>query len=233
MKRIAIMQPYFFPYIGYFQLIQTADLFVVYDNIQYTKKGWINRNRFLLDGVDQLFSIPLKNAAEGLNVVDRQIAADFRSDKLLNRLREAYRHAPHFDCVFPMVENCVLQQESNLFKYIYRSLRETCDYLGIETELLISSSVPIDPALTGMEKVIALCQQLRAETYINPIGGQALYAREDFRACGIELQFLKSKPYSYPQFNRTFVPWLSIIDVMMFNHVGDIKNYLASGYELI
>lgn len=233
MKRIAIMQPYFFPYIGYFQLIQTADLFVVYDNIQYTKKGWINRNRFLLDGKDQLFSIPLKNAAEGLHVIDRQIAADFRSDKLLNRLREAYRHAPYFGCVFPMVENCVQQQETNLFKYIYRSLRETCDYLGIETELLISSSVPIDHALAGKEKVIALCQQLGAETYINPIGGQALYAREDFRTRGIELQFLKSKPFSYSQFNRAFVPWLSIIDVMMFNRVADIKNYLASGYEVI
>lgn len=233
MKRLAIMQPYFFPYIGYFQLIRAVDRFVIYDNIQYTKKGWINRNRFLLDGADQLFSVPLKNAAEGLNVVDRQIADDFRKDKLLNRLREAYRHAPYFERVFPIVENSVRQQETNLFKYIYRSLRDTCDYLEIETEFVIASSVPVAPALTGKEKVIGLCQDLGAEIYINPIGGQDLYAREDFRACGIELQFLKSKPYSYPQFNREFVPWLSIIDVMMFNRVGDIKNYLVSGYELI
>ncbi len=233
MKSIAIMQPYFLPYIGYFQLIQSVSQFIVYDNIQYTKKGWINRNRFLQNGKDELFSVPLKKDSDLLTIKNREIAADFNKFKLLNRLREAYKPAPYFERVFPLVENIVLQDENNLFSYIYNSIRETCDYLEISTEILISSDLQIDHSLRGKDKVIALCKYVDADIYVNAIGGQKIYMKEEFSTYGIRLKFLQTKAFEYKQFNHEFVPWLSIVDVMMFNSIADISDYLASGYELI
>ena len=227
------MQPYFFPYIGYFQLIHAVNQFIVYDNIQYTKKGWINRNRFLKKGKDELFSIPLKKNSAFLDIKDREVASHFKKEKFLNQLREAYGRAPHFEPVFLLVEKIVLQNEINLFNYIYNSIRDICEYLAIDTEILVSSYLQIDHSLHGKDKVVTLCKHVGADVYINSIGGQELYKKEEFSTYGIELKFLKTKTFEYKQFSNEFVPWLSILDVMMFNSVGDIRNYLATGYKLI
>jgi hypothetical protein len=233
MKRLAIMQPYFFPYIGYFQLINAADIFIAYDNIKYTKKGWINRNRILQNGKDAVFSIPLKKDSDFLDIRNREISADFKKAKLLNQIREAYRRAPHFERTFPLVERIVLEKETNLFKFILNSIRETCESLAIRTEIVVSSSLQIDHSLSGKAKVVALCRHVGADVYINAIGGRDLYSKEDFGAHGIELKFLKTKSFEYEQLGGKFVPWLSIIDVMMFNSPDAIRECLASNYELI
>lgn len=231
--KIAIMQPYFLPYIGYFQLIQAVDQFIVYDNIQYTKKGWINRNRFLQNGKDVMFSVPLKKDSDFLDVKEREVAADFKKDKLLNQLREAYRRAPYFEQAFPLVEQTVLNEETNLFRFIHNSIRKSCDYLKIGTEIVISSNIPIDHSLKYQDKVLALCEAVGATTYVNAIGGMELYAKETFREKNIDLKFIKSKPFEYPQFGNEFVPWLSIIDVMMFNSIETIHTCISTNYELI
>src|SRR5467141_3329484 len=109
------MQPYFFPYVGYFQLIRSVDLFIVYDNIKYTKKGWINRNRLLRNGKGVVFSLPLKSDFDHLDVRERELAADFNRDKLLNQFEGAYRRAPHFALTFPLIERIVRHHDSNLF----------------------------------------------------------------------------------------------------------------------
>src|SRR5437762_2546026 len=145
--RVAIMQPYFFPYIGYFQLIRSVDLFILYDNIKYTKKGWINRNRFLLNGADSVFSVPLRKDSDFLDVKDRAVADSFDRGKLANQLREAYRRAPHFDQAFPVVENAIMSPRGNLFDYIHGTVTDVCRYLGVDTRIVASSSVAIDPAL--------------------------------------------------------------------------------------
>ncbi len=233
MKSLAVMQPYFLPYVGYFQLINAADLFIVYDNIKYTKKGWINRNRFLLNGRDAVFSIPLKKDSDSLDIRDREISADFKKSKLLNQLREAYRRSPYFERTFPLVERIVLEKETNLFKFILNSIRETCESLAIGSEIVVSSSLRIDHSLRGKTKVLALCRHVGADAYINAIGGRDLYSKEDFSAHGIDLKFLKTKPFEYRQLGGRFVPWLSIIDVMMFNSPDAIRECLASNYELI
>ncbi len=233
MKSLAVMQPYFLPYVGYFQLINAADLFIVYDNIKYTKKGWINRNRFLLNGKDAVFSIPLKKDSDSLDIKDREISADFKKSKLLNQIREAYRRAPYFARTFPLVERIVLEKETNLFKFILNSIKETCESLAIGTEIVVSSSLRIDHSLPGKTKVLALCRHVGADLYINAIAGQELYSKEDFSAHGIELKFLKTKPFEYRQLGDKFVPWLSIIDVMMFNSPDATRECLASNYELI
>lgn len=233
MTRLAIMQPYFFPYIGYFQLIAAVDQFVVYDNIKYTKKGWINRNRMLQNGKDVMFSLPLKRDSDFLDVRERELAADFNRDKLLNQFKGAYRHAPYFEQTFPLIEQIVRHEEVNLFSYLHYSIARTCEHLGITTEIKISSAISIDHELKNQAKVLALCDVLAASTYVNAIGGAELYSKEDFQENGIELKFIKSKSFEYVQFGDTFVPWLSIVDVMMFNPLSAIQACITSNYELI
>lgn len=231
--RLAIMQPYFMPYIGYFQLIAAVDTFIVYDNIKYTKKGWINRNRMLLNGKDVMFSLPLKSDSDSLAVCERELAADFSRDKLLNKLKGAYRRAPYFEQTFPLVEQIVWYEDTNLFRFLHHSIVTTCEHLGITTEIKISSEIAIDYSLKSQDKVLALCEAVGASTYVNPIGGVELYSEEIFREKGIELKFIKSKPFKYAQLGNEFVPWLSMIDVMMFNPLDTILACISTNYELI
>lgn len=225
--KVAIMQPYFLPYIGYFQLLASVDLFVIYDNIKYTKKGWINRNRYLLNGDAADFVLSLKKDSDFLDVRDRRLADDFDRRKLLNRFREAYRKAPFFNEVFPAIESIVLNPETNLFDFICHSVNEVCRMLGIRTRIVLSSSLDIDHTLKSQDKVLAICQHLGAATYINAIGGQELYSQEAFSGLGIDLRFIRALPIQYPQLGKAFVPWLSILDVMMFNSVEDIRGMLT------
>ncbi|HLH56715.1 MAG TPA: WbqC family protein [Verrucomicrobiae bacterium] len=211
------MQPYFLPYIGYWQLLGAVDTFVVYDNIQYTKKGWINRNRFLQNGQDALFTIPLKQDSDFLNVADRSIADSFDRKKLLNQFSSAYRKAPFFNEVFPLFTEVVCSGQKNLFEYIYGSIVAVREFLRIKTPLAISSSLNIDHSLRSEAKVMAICKELGATQYLNPSGGRELYSKETFLEQGIELGFIQTRPIVYSQFGNAFVPSLSIIDVMMFN----------------
>ena len=230
--KLAIMQPYFLPYIGYFQLIAAVDVFIVYDNIKYTKKGWINRNRLLQNGADTLFSIPLGKDSDALDIRARQIAADFRRDKLLNQIAAAYRKAPYFAQTFPLLEAIIGCQERGLFDFLHHALIRTCNHLKLNTEIRISSSIAIDHTLKSQDKVLALCAAVGARTYINPPGGVELYSRSAFAERGIELSFLRPLPFDYAQFGAPFVPWLSIIDVLMFNSIERIRQEFLGRCEL-
>jgi len=230
--KIAIMQPYFLPYIGYFQLIGAVDRFVIYDNIKYTKKGWINRNRFLLNGHAEPFSLPLKKDSDALDVRERSIAPDFDRAKLLNRIAEAYRRAPQFEAVFGLLQQIVWRSEDNLFGYIHASLLDVCNHLDIRTPLLVSSALDIDHGLKGQNRILAICHQLGAKTYVNASGGRDLYSHEAFAAAGIDLRFLQSHLCPYPQLGHPFVPWLSILDVMMFNEPESVYRDLLGRYDL-
>lgn len=227
------MQPYFSPYIGYFQLIAAVDMFIVYDNIKYTKKGWINRNRILQNGKDVMFSLPLKSDSDSLDVRERELAADFNRDKLLNQFKGAYRRAPYFEQTFPLVEQIVRYEDANLFHYLHHSIIKTCEHLDIKTKISVSSEIAIDHGLKNQDKVLALCGAVGAKTYVNAIGGMELYAKEAFQEKGVELTFIQSKQFEYSQFGGAFVPWLSIIDVMMFNHLDTIQACISTNYELI
>ncbi|WOK06297.1 WbqC family protein [Imperialibacter roseus] len=233
--KVAIMQPYFLPYVGYFQLINAVDKFVIYDNIEFTKKGWINRNRFLVNGRDEFFTLPLKKDSDYLSVKDRLLADSFESDraKILRKIKEAYRKAPFADETYPMLEDIFNYQSKNLFDYILNSVRIVCNQLGIQTEMVISSSIDIDHQLRSESKVIEICKTLGASAYINPIGGVELYSSSKFALDGIELSFLQANPFEYSQFENAFVPWLSILDVMMFVSVDEIVDRLINNYTLV
>jgi len=231
--KLAVMQPYFFPYAGYFQLIAAVDLFIVYDNIKYTKKGWINRNRMLRNGEAVTFSLPLQGDSDHLNVCERRLAVTFSRDKLLNQLRAAYFRAPYFAMTFPLVEQILRYDDFNLFRFLHHSIVKTCEHMGIATEIKASSAISIDHGLSNQDKVLALCDAVGASTYVNAIGGADLYSRDTFREKGIDLRFIQSKPLEYRQLGDPFVPWLSIIDVMMFNPLDTIQSYFSTRYELI
>lgn len=233
--KIAIMQPYIFPYIGYFQLINAVDKFVIYDNIQFTKKGWINRNRLLLNGKDEYFTLPLKSDSDFLNVNDRELSTDWLKEKtkVLNKIKENYKKAPYFNEVYNLVESNFNFESFNLFDFILNALKNTLNYLFIKTEIVISSTLAINHSLKAEEKVIAICKELNAETYLNPIGGIELYSKEHFLNEGIKLNFIKANNCVYKQLNNEFIPFLSIIDVMMFNSKEEIKRMIEKEYVLI
>jgi hypothetical protein len=230
--RIAIMQPYFLPYIGYFQLINDVDSFVIYDNVQFSR-GWINRNRFLQNDQDVLFTLPLKKDSRDLNINERLLSDNsvFIIKKILKQLEYNYRKSPYFESVFPLIENCFMYNNPNLFDFILYSIKNIIRFLKINTKLVISSNINIDHGLMGQDKIIEICKNLECKTYINPIGGVGLYNVDVFNQNNIKLSFLESNFIKYRQFNDPFIPWLSIIDILMFNSIKDVVK-LINDYKL-
>lgn len=228
MPTLTIMQPYFFPYIGYFQLMHAADEFVVYDRIEYSK-GWINRNRILLNGQADYVSLPLKKDSDYLDIADRRLSDTWPSEqrKMLGRLEGSYRKAPHFQEVFPLLQRTFQYEHPGLFEFLLNALMEVRSYLDISTPMVISSSVEIDSTLRSEQRVMAICKARKADRYLNPIGGVTLYNKEEFARNGITLEFLKANEITYTQFDKPFVPSLSIIDVMMFNPPDRIRGFLS------
>lgn len=230
--KLAIMQPYFFPYLGYFQLINSVDRFIVYDNIKYTKKGWINRNQILQNGEAKIFSINLKKDFDYCDVCDRSLSVEYSRAALLNKLKECYCKAPFYKEAIIPIKRAIEEPIDNLFQYIYYSILHICEFLNIKTEIVISSSLEMDHSLKSKERVMAICKACGAEQYINPAGGIMLYDKTEFIQSGIHLDFLKMNDIIYRQFEDDFVPSLSIIDIMMFNSAQDIHAMLED-YTLI
>lgn len=232
--KVGIMQPYFMPYIGYFQLINCLDVFVIYDNIEYTKKGWINRNRILSNKTDYLLTLPLKKDSDFLNVNQRFLSDNWQKEKtkLLNIIQASYQKAPNFTEVFKLIQTCFLFESKNLFEFIYHSIKTICSYLDINTKIVVSSSLSINHQLKAEEKVLAICKTLQANQYINSIGGLQLYQQETFLEQNIQLNFIKTNHFTYSQFNHEFVPFLSIIDVLMFNSKSETKNFINNQFEM-
>lgn len=235
MKKIGIMQPYFLPYIGYFQLIDMVDEFVIYDNIEFSKASWIRRNRMLQNGKDAYFTLPIKKDSDFLDVDQRYLVDDFdiEAGKLLRRIESNYIKAPYFKQFFPVIQKIIYCEERNLFDYILNSVIGIKEYLGIPTPIKILSKLGKDiHQLKAQDKVIGVCKALHATHYINSSGGTHLYDSESFQDENIELLFYRARQIEYPQFDNNFIPFLSIIDVCMFNDIAKIKEYL-NHYEII
>jgi hypothetical protein len=231
--KIAIMQPYLFPYVGYFQLFNAVDKFFICDNYQYTRHGWISRNRYLQNGKDAFFSLSIKSDAQTKNICERELATDFKPDKILNQLKDAYKKSPYFEQTMAFVESVLEYPDRNLFGFLENSIKQACARLGVCCEIAKTSVLPIDHSLKKEERVIAMCSAVGAEVYVNAIGGREVYSAENFSKKNIELKFLESIPFTYQQLGGIFVPGLSIIDVMMFNSADTIRQCLEYGYKII
>lgn len=231
--KIGIMQPYLFPYIGYWQLLNAVDKYVIYDDVNYIKGGWINRNNILINGEAKLISLQMQKASPNKLINNIEISGNIiLNKKLLKTIESCYKKAPFFKEVFPIIESIINQEEKNLARYIEFSIRKISEYLSIDTEFIVSSDIVKNNDLRGQDKVIEICKKIGANEYFNAIGGENLYSRDDFASQNIKLNFLKTKTVEYQQFGNKFVPNLSIIDIMMFNKTSKINDIL-NNYEVL
>ncbi len=231
--KVAIMQPYFFPYIGYWQLIHAVDRFVIYDDVNYIKGGWINRNRILINGEPTYITMPLYHSSPYKHICDISIqSSPAWRDRLVKMVETTYRNAPYFAEAFSIVENVIRHEATNLSDYLVHQLQSLATFMGINTEFVISSRCYENNDLSGQERILDICKRENANTYVNPQGGQALYDRTTFTRWGLDLKFLIPSAIEYKQFGSLHVPWLSIIDVMMFNSKSQLRT-LLNRYELV
>jgi hypothetical protein len=207
MNRVAIMQPYFFPYVGYFQLMDEVDHFVIYDDLQFTKKGWINRNYLYSDSGPWLFSIPVSNISELALISEKRIAPEYSRSKLISRIEQNYNKIATSEKLIQMREMINFESDS-LFEYIHFSLVEMSKQVNIDfNKIITSSSLGDFKMLKGQDKVIQICKSLNADVYINPIGGKTLYDIDTFKANEIQLIFqesVKSNPKSVTEESQSY-----------------------------
>jgi hypothetical protein len=240
MGKTAIMQPYFFPYIGYFQLMNTVDLWVAFDDTQFIDKGWVNRNRVLHpeeDKVWQFITLPLSKRGQFDKICDISLNSeiDWRS-QILGKLSSYKRKAPFYNQTVEFVRDCFDSDETNLSRLVIKILKKTAAYIGINTTIEIQSdlNLGIDAVHHPGQWALKICDAIKASEYINPIGGKEIFKNEEFDAFNIKLSFLKSKLIPYNQHRTSFVPALSILDILMFNEQSEISTFLSNdNYEIL
>lgn len=222
------MQPYFFPYIGYFQLINAVDTFIIYDDVQWINRGWINRNRVLNEGKEYYITLPIQKAPSNQKINERIISTEYRlkKKKIIKQLQREYNKAPFFEETITLVEASLSFPNNNVSQFVSNSISIICSYLNISTPIRFSSELNIPNEIKGQERILMLNDKVGSTTYINPIGGTALYDKEAFKRKNILLQFMQTENITYKQFNKNFLPNLSIIDVLMFNSPKTSASYL-------
>ena len=227
------MQPYLLPYIGYFQLINAVDTFVIYDDVTYIKKGWINRNNILINGKANMFTFPIINASQNKLINEIEVAKDNKWQvNFLKTIEFNYKKAPHFHEVFPLLANILCYRTEFVSNLIVYSIQKINQYLSITTQIKISSQLADFSDFKAQRRIIEICKHQKADTYINPIGGLKLYDKQIFSEQNININFIKTNSIEYPQLKNDFIPWLSMIDVLMFNSIQEIKHHLQN-YTLL
>lgn len=231
--KIAIMQPYFFPYIGYFQLISAVDKFIIYDDVNFINKGWINRNNILVNGKAGLISVPLNGASQNRLIKDiAPILEQKWRNVILKTIEQNYKKAPQFNNVFSLLNQTISTTRiTNMSEFNYLGIKSICDFLGIMTSIIPSSEIYKNNELKGQYRILDICKIENASNYLNPIGGIEMYSRDLFHNEGIVINFVKSDLPSYKQFDENFIPGLSIIDILMFNDKNEIREMLNK-YQL-
>lgn len=235
--KLAITQPYMFPYLGYFQLVQVADRFIIYDDVNYIKKGWINRNYILLNSDKHRFTVPLQKVSQNRLIKETHINEheyDRWKDTFIKIVVQNYAKAPNFDQAFSIIRSVLDNLKgTKISNLATKSIFEVVKYLDISTKILLSSNrMYNNKQLKGQNRIIDICVKENATQYFNLIGGQNLYDKTVFKENNLTLKFLKMKNIQYQQFNNNFVPSLSIIDVMMFNRKTECQE-LLNQYSLI
>lgn len=225
--KLGVMQPYFAPYIGYWQLLNAVDKYILYDDVNFIKGGWINRNRILYNGEVIYFNVPMKGASSNKHI--NEIFVNTEQALIAKNLRildTAYRKAPYYEDIRKIILRMLETNEENLSRYIKNSIDIFSDYMGIKTNILVSSEMEKGKRGSAEENLISFCKMFNADEYYNAVGGQTLYSFQHFRDSGIKLSFLKTKEFQYKQLNREYIPNLSIIDVLMNNSVEQVQKYL-------
>jgi hypothetical protein len=233
--KLAIMQPYLFPYLGYFQLVHAVDRFVFYDDVNYIKSGWINRNRYLQGSEPRYFTVPTEGASSFVPI--NAVGVDARNPgwkrKLVETLRVAYKDAPHAEAGMGLLREVIEAPVSGIGEMARMSVERTLAFLGVERDIVPSSTKYGNAELKGPARVVDICRREGATTYVNAPGGRDLYQAADFAAAGCELAFLSPQLPAYDQGNgEAFVPGLSVLDAIMRCGPGRVSDMLgAHGLE--
>lgn len=232
--KTGIMQPYFFPYLGYWQLMNAVDTYVILDDVAYIKRGWINRNFIKLNGAAHRFGIQISRVSQNSRINELSLFDDgCWRENLLKTLRIAYHRAPHYAAVSALFERTLNCGQDRLSEFLGFGIREVAAYLHLDARIVVASEMDKQNPLKGQDRILDLCSRLKTDTYINAIGGRELYERERFHQQGMELCFLKmDEGITYPQGEGDFIPSLSILDVMMYNDPEEIARML-NRYTLV
>lgn len=224
-----IMQPYLFPYLGYYQLVNSVDKFVFYDDVAYIKSGYINRNSILVDSKAQRFTVPVIGSSQNKLICDLNFDINVR--KTLKTIAQTYQSAPFFSDIYPIIESVFLDNNRNVAHVSSRSISTVFDFLGIDKDFYFSSELDYDRKASREDKLIAISKLVSCNEYINGPGGRKIYDKIYFSEKGVELSFIDIKVYSYYQNGYTFIPHLSMVDVLMWNNKCDVLKLLDQ-YEL-
>lgn len=218
------MQPYLFPYLGYFQLVKYCDEFVFYDDVQFIKGGYINRNNILANGQKQLFTIPVVKASSNRKINEHHFS-DNRG-KFFKSIEQNYRKAPQFEAVMPILDKVLNTNETQVAVLCKDSILSVFNYLSIDINYRFSSELDYNKSASASEKLFEICQLINTNRYCNMKSGKSLYSKKQFAERGIELSFLEMAALSYPQNKNEYVSHLSIIDVLMWNDKSAVKALL-------
>jgi hypothetical protein len=221
------MQPYFLPYLGYFQLIKNSNIFVLADEYQFTTRGWINRNRAILNNQISTFTIPV--SAAGKNINDKRIADMESTKSLKRRMIQSYRNSPNFANSALLLDSIFSLNDLSLQAYIHNSIKCVCKYLEIETTIVKLSEIDYNRKLKGEDRVVSICKNLGATKYLNSEGGKNIYKVESFAQVELGLEFIEHVPIKYNQNLPGFTPRLSVVDlIFMLNSRIATEEHLKS-----
>lgn len=223
---IAGNQPYFIPYLGFWQLVNAADLFLIGDDYNFIKRGWIQRNRILVNGQPHFLGLEVKHITSFRKINETEFV-DLDVGQKLNTVYRAYRRAPQFDAGYDLMEKILGNPERNVADFLFQSIKDVCQFLGIGVKFIRSSEIPGNDSFKREYRIYDFCHRLGGDTYLNAVGGQDLYHFDDFEKHGVTLKFIHPNLRPYKQFDNEFVPGLSILDVIMFNPLDTIKDMLG------
>jgi hypothetical protein len=210
---VSIMQPYFFPYLGYFQLIANSDIFVFFDDAQYIKRSFMNRNRILNSKGEVVWiTLPVAYGNHTAGIMDRTYVLKGKEVKrIIRSIKNAYRNAPEFDEFIPEFEAIMSYAQPNVAEFNINLIKRVSNFMGLSPTFVRSSQISQTAGLWGQDRVIDMCRRLGATRYVNPFGGTALYDSASFRLHGVELEFLR--PTIETRLDR--FPYLSIIHTLL------------------
>ena len=234
-RTLAVMQPYLFPYIGYFNLLSCCSEFILYDDVNYIKQGWINRNRILSANGEITFSVPLSNQSSNSLINEVKVLNFERFKKKFEiKIEQCYAKSKYFESGMIYVDEVLGSNFSSIGELASNSIKVAVKKLGINCVLYNSSKdFPNTKGMGRSQRLISMANDTRCSSYVNTMSGSFLYNRECFLNHGVELKFLKPKILPYKQFNsKEFVAGLSVIDMMMNLSVDEIRAHLNS-YELV